>query len=212
MANRKKTSTALTLGFTENGRNALTIDDVLVKGVSVQQAAIVFHIHNTELGNLIRKAKLKPSGERNGFPIYQIKDVAQVCVPPIWTDEEWEEVLHKGHFPTRLVKDFWAAKKARLEYLTKAGEYWHTADVIDAVSEINKTFAMGVKLVPDTVDRLTTLTVEQRALIVDLLDEVMQSVAKTIADKFGRRAEDERKARYEDLTNGEVSDAELEDL
>lgn len=213
MANMKKASTAIMLG---NGTNAtLTIDDILSKGVTIKQAALIFHVHNTELGNLVRKAKIQPSGTRNGADIYAIRDIASVCVPPVWTDEEWEEVFHKGHFPIALKKDFWAAKKARLSYLVEAGEYWHTADVIDAVSELNKTFAMGVKLIPDTIDRLTTLTPEQRTLVVELLDEVMKGVSKAVADKFGERAQKERVARYEDLTGeriNDVNDRELDDL
>lgn len=210
MANIKKASTALMLGV---GTTAtLTVDDVLSKGITIRQAAVVFHIHNTELGNLVRKAGLQPSGTRNGADIYQIKDLASVCVQPIWSDEEWEEVLHKGHFPISLKKDFWSARKARLNYLVEAGEYWHTGEVISAVSELNKTFAMGVRLIPDTIDRLTTLSPEQRKLVTELLDEVMQGVAKNVADMFGERAEKERKERYAELTGERVSDEELEDL
>ena len=55
MANMKKASTALLLG---NGTNAtLTVDDILSKGVTINQGAVIFHIHNTELSNLMRKAK-----------------------------------------------------------------------------------------------------------------------------------------------------------
>ena len=203
MANLKKSSTALVLGGGTHG--TVTIDDVLTKGVTIKQGGIVFHIHNTELGNLVRKADLKPSGQRSGADIYTLKDLASVCVPPIWTDEQWEEVLHKGHFPASLKKDFWAAKKARLDYLINAGEYWHTDDVIAAVSELNKNFAMGVRLIPDTLDRLTSLTVEQRKQVTELLDEVMQGVAKTIAETFGEKAKRERIERREELT-GEKED------
>lgn len=213
MANMKKASTALLLG---NGTNAtLTIDDILSKGVTIKQAALIFHVHNTELGNLVRKAKIQPSGMRNGADIYAIRDIASVCVPPVWTDEEWEEVFHKGHFPIALKKDFWAAKKARLSYLIEAGEYWCTSEVIDAVSELNKTFAMGIKLIPDTIDRLTSLTPEQRTLIVELLDEVMEGVAKSVVDKFGERAQKERVVRYGDLTGEQVDvidEHELDEL
>nr|DAI43004.1 MAG TPA: Protein of unknown function (DUF1441) [Caudoviricetes sp.] len=203
MANLKKSSTALVLGGGTHG--TVTVDDVLTKGVTIKQGGIVFHIHNTELGNLVRKADLKPSGQRSGADIYTLKDLASVCVPPIWTDEQWEEVLHKGHFPASLKKDFWAAKKARLDYLINAGEYWHTDDVIAAVSELNKNFAMGVRLIPDTLDRLTSLTVEQRKQVTELLDEVMQGVAKTIAETFGEKAKRERIERREELT-GERED------
>lgn len=206
MANINKSSTALMLGG--GTRGTVSVDDVLTKGITVKQASIVFHVHNTELGNLVRKANLQPTGERSGAKTYAIKDLASVCVPPIWTDEQWENVLHKGHFPATLKKDFWAAKKARLDYLINAGEYWHTEDVIEAVSELNKNFAMGVKLIPDTLDRITGLSVEQRKLIVELLDEVMLGVAKTVADKFGERAKNERKPRYEELIGEQIDENE----
>ena len=210
MANMRKASTALFLG---NGDKAtLTVGDVLTTGINIRQAATVFQVHNTELGNLVRKAGLKPSGTRNGTDIYKIKDIASVCVPPIWTDEEWETVLHKGHFPETLKKDFWASRAYRLKYLTEAGEYWHTSEVIAAVSELNKTFAMGVRLIPDTLDRLTVLTPEQRKLVTELLDEVMQGVAKTVTENFTARAPKERKERYAELTEQKVDESELDDL
>lgn len=210
MANIKKASTAIYLGG--GNHKTLTVGDVLVSGVTIRQAATIFQIHNTELGNLVRKAGIKPSGERSGADIYKIKDIAAVCVPPIWTDEQWEDVLHKGHFPETLKKDFWAARTSRLKYLTAAGEYWHTSEVVDAVSELNKIFAMGVKLIPDTLDRITTLSPEQRKLITELLDEVMQGVAKNVRETFEAKAVQERVKRLEELTEEKVSDEELEDL
>ena len=64
---------------------------------------------------------------------------------------------------------------------------------------------MGVRLIPDTLDRLTSLTVEQRKQVTELLDEVMQGVAKTIAETFGEKAKRERIERREELT-GEKED------
>lgn len=204
MANIKKASTAIYLGG--GNHKTLTVGDVLGSGVTIRQAATIFQIHNTELGNLVRKAGIKPSGERSGADIYKIKDISRVCVPPIWTDEQWEDVLHKGHFPETLKKDFWAARTSRLRYLTAAGEYWHTNDVIEAVSELNRIFAMGIKLIPDTIDRLATLNPEQRKLLTELLDEVMQGVAKNVRETFEEKAKQERVKRLEELTGEQASD------
>ena len=185
---------------------AATVDDIMLHGVTIKQAAVIFHIHNTELGNLVAKAGIAPAGTRKGANIYQIKDIAAVCVPPIWTDEEWEQVLHRGHFPATLKKDFWAARKARLSYLIEAGEYWHTSQVISAVSEIKKSFATSIKLIPDAVDRLTTLTVEQKSALIALLDESLTNTAKQIVEKFGENIEDERKQRFEEVTGASVAE------
>lgn len=182
------------------GRKDVTADDVLMKGITIKQASILFGIHNTELSNLVVRAKLKPSGERSGNNIYSIPDLASLCVPPKWTHEEWEEVLHKGHFPTTLKKDFWNARQARLKYLLEAGELWHTSEVIASVAELNKTFAMGVRLIPDQLDRITSLTVEQRNLITEMLDDVLRNVAKNVNETFSQRGKLEAKVRYEDLT------------
>lgn len=210
MANMKKASNALLLG---NGTNAtLTVDDILSKGVTINQGAVIFHIHNTELSNLMRKAKIQPSGVRNGHDIYSIRDIASVCVPPAWSDEEWEEVLHKGHFPARLTKDFWNAKQARLTYLKNAGAYWHTSDVIAAVSEINKSFATSIKLIVDDVDRKAPLSQTQKDIVIQLLDNAMNNVAKRIEDLFGGKVEAERKIRSAELTGERVDDDELNDL
>jgi len=103
------------------------------------------------------------------------------------------------------VKDFWAAKKARQDYLKAAGELWHTADVVDIVSELLKIVAMGVKLIADNVECEQGLSPEQRTLITELIDEILIGAHKTVKDKFSERLSQDRLERYEDLT-GEVVD------
>lgn len=165
----------------------------------------MFRANRDVLPTLIARAQLQPVGTRTGSPTYDAWELASLLVPPRWTDEEWETVLHKGHFPTQLVKDFWAAKKARQDYLKAAGELWHTADVVDIVSELLKTVAMGVKLIADNVEREQGLSPEQRTLITELIDEILIGAHKTVEDKFSERLSQDRLERYEDLT-GEVVD------
>jgi len=175
------------------------------RGLSIKQAAAMFRADRDVLPTLIARARLQPIGTRTGSPTYDAWELASLLVPPRWTDEEWETVLHKGHFPTQLVKDFWAAKKARQDYLKTAGELWHTADVIDIVSELMKTVAMGVKLVADNVEREQGLTPDQRVLITELTDEILLGAHKAVDDKFREKLNREQILRYEDLT-GEVVD------
>lgn len=188
------------------------VEDLLLEGLNIRQAAAVFHIHNVEMGNLIRKANIQPIGTRNGVNVYSIPDLASVCVSPVWTDKQWEDVMHKGHFPEKLKKDFWASRTYRLKYLREAGEYWHTSEVINAVSEMNKTFAMGVKLIPDALERLTTLTPEQKSTVTELLDDVMRGIYKTVQETFGENLEKERLERYCELTEESVNEHELAEL
>ena len=123
-----------------------------------------------------------------------------------WTDDEWEKMLSKRHFPAQLVKDFWVAKKARQDYLLSAGDLWHTTEVIGALSEAFKTVAMGIKLITDQVERETTLTVHQRNLINEFIDSALQGGAKQLQDVFENRVYAEKIVRYEDLTGEFIND------
>lgn len=184
-------------------RNEAATD--IERGLSIKEAAAMFRADRDVLPTLIARARLQPVGTRTGSPTYDAWELASLLVPPRWTDEEWETVLHKGHFPTQLVKDFWAAKKARQDYLKAAGELWHTADVVDIVSELLKTVAMGVKLIADNVEREQGLSPEQRTLVTELIDEILIGAHKAVEDKFSERLSQDRLERYEDLT-GEVVD------
>ena len=183
-----------------------TAEQVLYEGLPIQYAAEIFHISDTDLKKLVDMKGVQPIGTFGKAQLYSIYDLANVCVSPDWTDDEWEKMLSKRHFPAQLVKDFWVAKKARQDYLLSAGDLWHTTEVIGALSEAFKTVAMGIKLITDQVERETTLTVHQRNLINEFIDSALQGGAKQLQDVFEKRVYAEKIVRYEDLTGEFIND------
>ena len=178
-------------------------EQVLYEGLPIQYASEIFRISDTDLKKLVDMKGIRPIGTFGRAKLYSIYDLATVCVSPDWTDDEWETILSKRHFPAQLVKDFWVAKKAKQDYLLSAGDLWHTTEVIGALSEAFKTVAMGIKLITDQVERETTLTVHQRNLINEFIDAALQGGAKQLQDVFEKRVYAEKIVRYEDLT-GEI--------
>lgn len=177
-----------------------TAEQVLYEGLPIQYAAEIFHISDTDLKKLVDMKGVQPIGTFGKAQLYSIYDLANVCVSPNWTDDEWEKMLSKRHFPAQLVKDFWVAKKARQDYLLSAGDLWHTTEVISSLSEAFKTVAMGIKLITDQVERETTLTAHQRTLINEFVDAALYGGAKQLQDAFEKRVYVEKIVRYEDLT------------
>lgn len=186
-------------------------EEALYGGITVDVACDLLHINDTELRHLIEISDVAPCGQHGKSPLYQIYDLASLVVPPHWTDEEWEDVLSKRHFPAQLVKDFWNAKKARQDYLLSAGDMWHTSEVVETLSEALKTVAMGVKLITDNLDRETTLTPRQREVANELVDSALQAAANALQDKFEGRVKGERTVRFETLTSEKILNGDTDE-
>lgn len=168
------------------GLGAKAMDDegrsMLYDGCSKSQLGTLFGIDKRDIDEKIRD--VPPSGERMGYPIWRIKDVAPYLVPPQGNFEEAIKKMSPKDLPPMLTKEFWQAQHSRLKFEEDQGDLWRTADVIEKLSVVFKTLRMNLLLVNDQVERQTQLTEKQRKIIQGLIDSTLNQLADSLINAF----------------------------
>lgn len=168
------------------GLGAKAMDDegrsMLYEGCSKSQLGVIFGIDNRKVDEKIRN--VPPSGERMGYPIWRIRDVAPFLVPAQGDFEEAIKKMSPADLPPALTKEFWSAQHARLKYEEDRGDLWRTADVVERMSTVFKKLRMNILLVTDQVERQTHLTDKQREIIIGLMDGTLNQLADSLVNTF----------------------------
>jgi hypothetical protein len=177
-------------GFRE-GRREVT------QSVSASTLATIFGTSTERVRERI--GHLTPVAEYKGSPLYRIRDAAPYLVRPAGIDvEEIVKGLKPAQLPTALQKDFWAAQRTRLDYQEEAGELWKTDKVQMALADIFKIIRQQVLMTVDSIDRQTALTQEQRRLVQQMMDGLLESTHQSIIEHFEEfSAEDNRDELFE---------------
>lgn len=158
---------------------------MLYEGASVNQLATLFNKRNQDVSRIIAIAKLTPSGERAGYPIYKVADAAPWLIPPNEADvSEVIKNLSPKDLPAALTKEYWAAQHARLKFEEDRGDLWRTEEVVEVMGEAFKTLRMSLLLIPDQLEKMTQLTDQQRNLVLGMVDGVMHDLADSLIERF----------------------------
>ncbi len=144
---------------------------------------------------------LQPIGERNGAPLYSVREAAGRLAPI--QDDVIARVLRMNHadLPKSLSKEFWQALETKLRYLQRSGALWPTTQVIEYCGAAFNEIRMALLLVPDALDRELTLTPELRERIQDLIYGVLKDAARRLVEEFRKRRESDRRG-IDDLGPG----------
>lgn len=154
----------------------------LQQGVSATFLAEMFHVSPHVIRRKINS--LKPVGERGGDPIYDLAEAAQYLVKPRVDLAEYIKNLRPQDAPVALQKQFWDSQNGRLKYMLEAGELWRTEAVQHLVGDLYKLIRQRMQLLADTIERETSLTDEQRAIITRTADDTLISLTQTITEAF----------------------------
>lgn len=163
---------------------------MIFQGCTQSQLVMIFKMDRRDIAQRIMHAQIDPCGERGGFPIYQISDVAPYLVKPRHSAAKIEEYLKKmnpADLPKILAKEFWAGQRSRQEFLIREGDLWDTDKVMQVFSEAFKTIRQSVLLFRDAVDRQHMLTDAQSELIGSLTDGLLHDMADKLQEVFGAR-------------------------
>ncbi|QEG09441.1 terminase small subunit [Proteus phage Saba] len=160
---------------------------MIFDGVNITQIAKIFEMERRDVTPKIRD--VAPCGERSGYPIYKLKEVAPYLVKPLYDVETYLRRMHPNELPKMLTKEFWNGLKARQDFELRDGELWPTEQVESVISEAFKQLRMSLLLVPDALERESTLTDHQRGRITDMIDGALNDLAQVIVDNFKDRAD-----------------------
>lgn len=154
---------------------------MLYEGVSISTLAELFHLDKRKVSKLI--AGVEPAGERKGFPIYRIADVAPRLTVP--SEQQLMETLRRmpmQKLPVQLQKEFWDAARSRQTYEENAKDLWRTEVVVTAFTDLLKTVRTSITLMQDMVARETELTEKQRQLIEGAADSLLEDLHARITN------------------------------
>lgn len=157
---------------------------MIYEGLNITQLEIIMEMDKKTIREKLFKARVQPSGRRNGADIYKLTDVMPHLVKPAFDIESYIKEMHHNDLPKMLTKEFWAGQRAKQDYEEKAGNLWPTEKVVEAVGELVKIVKMGALLTTDTVERQVELTPQQRTIIKNMMDGMLLDLNRAVHKRF----------------------------
>lgn len=173
-----------------SNQNDVETEAMLFQGANITQLGKLFRMERRDITAKI-SGNVPPCGERGGYPIYFIHEVAPHIVKPIYDIETYLKRMHHNDLPKHLSKEFWAGLRQRQEYLKAEGDLWETDKVIEVMADAFKTLRMTLLLASDTVEREMTLTHQQRDKLRVIFDGALNDLADSLVNRFADRAKKE---------------------
>lgn len=188
MATRKESPAALRQR--RSNQNDENTEAMLFQGANITQLGKLFRMERRDITAKI-SGHVAPCGERGGYAIYFIHEVAPFVVKPMYDVETYLKRMHHNDLPKHLSKEFWAGLRQRQEYLKAEGDLWDTDKVIETMGDVFKKLRMTLLLAGDTVERELTFTPEQREKLRTIIDGSLNDMADELVNAYKDRAEKE---------------------
>lgn len=143
-------------------------------GVSAHWLAHVFGMDK----NTIKKklAKCEIAGKNGATPLYRIKDAAAWLIPPKVDIMTYIKSLRPQDLPPVLNDAYWSAMRKRQAVLKEAGDTWATPDVLSVFGTAAIRIKTTVQLWVDELERVNGLSDEQRRILVQMSDGLLEDV------------------------------------
>ena len=149
-------------------------------GVSVQWLAKAFrltrHVVQKKLGNNVRAIGTGDQGQ----PLYDLPEAAQYLVEPLIDIKEYLRTAKPDQLPTHLQVAYWSAMDKRQRWEEKAQRLWRTEMVMGRFAEVLAETRMRLQQIPDRIERVTGLTIEQYRIIRIAINEVQEEIYNEI--------------------------------
>lgn len=159
---------------------------MIFEGCNISQLAKLFRMERRDIQPKIRS--VAPCGERGGYPIYFVHEVAPHVVKPIYDVETYIKRMNPQDLPKHLTKEFWAGQRSRQDYEARAGDLWPTDKVVEIFGEAVKVFRMSMLLMRDSLERETELTESQRSRIDTMVDSALNGLVEALVTRFETEA------------------------
>lgn len=156
-------------------------------GVSANWLAMVFGHDKNTIKKKLAAANIEIVGRRNGGPLYRISDAAQYLVKPRIDLVSYVKSLRPGDLPPILNDAYWSAMLKRQKWEENAGDLWRTESVLNVFGDLALSVKTTVNLWVEEVDRQASLTPEQRAVIRDLCDKLLEQVYEQMVEAPKKR-------------------------
>jgi hypothetical protein len=140
-------------------------------------AAWLGHVFGHDKNTIKKKlAQCEIAGKNRGTPLYRIKDAAAWLVPPKVDIMTYIKGLRPQDLPPVLNDAYWSAMRKRQVVLKEAGDTWATEDVLSVFGTAAIRIKSTVQLWVDELERVHGLSDEQRRILVQMSDGLLEDV------------------------------------
>lgn len=181
---------------------------MIYEGVTITQIARIFHVDAKLVPGKIHA--VKPAGERAGFPVYHIHEVAPYLVKPQGDIAAHIKRMNHRDLPPLLQREFWTGQRARLAFERDEGDLWPTAQVVEYIGAAFQAIRMSLLLMADNIEREITLSSQQRAAMRRLADATLDDMRGRLTGDFQQRAAEEYRVLTERLEDEAAPEPEAE--
>lgn len=151
-------------------------------GVSASWLAQVFGHDKNTIAKKLAAAGCEVVGRRNGGPLYRIPDAAAYLVKPKVDLVAYIKTLRPNDLPPMLNDAYWGAMLKRQKFEENARDLWRTESVLKVFGDLAISFKTTANLWVEEVERIEGLTPEQRLLITQLTDRLLENVYQLMVE------------------------------
>lgn len=171
----------------------------VLRGVSVNWLASVIGMGDTTVRT--RLAPCEPIRyTARGAPLYNLRQALPYLMEPNVDVGAIIAKMRPQDLPPFVMKDFWAGMTGRQKFLRESGDVWRTVDVQQVFGEVYKRMRSVMDLMPEQLERTTGLTLEQRKIVVEQLDNLRQLLYDALVDMMKeKRTPSDREKIMEEL-------------
>lgn len=182
------------------------VEDML-QGVTVSWLAQVFGMDPKTV-----KQKLSgcpPLHRRKAGYVYHMPTACRYLIPPAISAEQYIKTMKPADLPTAFQQSFWDAALKRQKWEENAGQLWRTDRIRETLGTTFQTIKFTLQLWPDTLERQTGLTPEQRGLLTKLVDGLQEEIYKALVEQAASGKTLPQSGELDDML-GEASTSAME--
>lgn len=152
---------------------------LLKQGVSVQWLARAFRMTRHHVEKKLRACPVQSMGDW-GNPMYDLVEAAAYLVEPKVDIKEYLKTAKDEDLPEKFRESVWNSKLKKQRWEEKAGHLWRTEYIMDRMGEVLANTRQSVQQIPDRVERIAGLSIEQYRIVRNATDEVLTQIYEEI--------------------------------
>lgn len=149
------------------------------QGVSVVWLAKAFRMTRHAVEKKLKDCRPVARGTY-GNPLYDLPEAAAYLVEPKIDLDTYLKNVKPERLPEKLRESVWNSMLKRQRWEEKAAHLWRTETVMSRFAEVLANVRQQLQQIPDKVERLTGLTIEQYKIIRNTIDQVQEEIYQEI--------------------------------
>lgn len=142
---------------------------------SMSRIARCFRVSRDTVSRRIKARGIQPVGERLGYPVFDLADVAELI------DDHPELSGDPEQMPPRERRDWYEGERVRLEVQELKGELVRIDQYRAEMARILKSLADTLETLPDELERQAGLTPHQAERLISVLDAERSRLADRLS-------------------------------